>query len=59
MTIKNYADVLRFAIQLQIRDAQDEVSHAESYEREQYLDGVVTGLRIALEKIDAADFLTE
>ena len=59
MGIKEYADIMRFVLTMQIRDVEDEVSRAGCYEREQYLDGVITGLRIALEKLDKSSFLAE
>ena len=59
MTIKNYADVLRLAIQFQITDAEKELERDHYYEDEKYIEGVISGLRIALEKIDASMFLAE
>ena len=57
MTIKEYADVLRFAIKMQIGYEKEEIQ--QPYANEDYLSGVITGLRIALEKIDASMFLAE
>ena len=59
MDIKSYADILRFAIKMQIDYKEKEFDEASSYEEEKYLDGVIMGLRIALEKIDASMFLAE
>lgn len=59
MDIKSYADILRFAIKMQIDYKEKEFDEARSYEEEKYLDGVIMGLRIALEKIDASMFLAE
>lgn len=55
--IKEYADVLRFAISMQIEYEKEEIN--QPYADENYLSGVITGLRIALEKIDASMFLAE
>jgi hypothetical protein len=57
MSIKDYADVLRLAIKLQINYEKEEMD--EPFADEEYLNGVITGLRIALEKIDASMFLAE
>lgn len=57
MTIKDYADILRFAIKLQIDYEKEEIQ--QPYADENYLSGVITGLRIALDKIDASMFLAE
>jgi hypothetical protein len=57
MDIKGYADVLRFAIKTQIEYQKEEIQ--EPYADEQYHRGVIRGLTIALEKIDASMFLAE
>lgn len=57
MDIKSYADILKFAIQMQIGYVEEEIQ--KPYANEERLDGVITGLRIALEKIDASMFLVE
>ena len=57
MTIKNYADVLKFAIQMQINYAIEDVQ--KPFANEEYLSGVISGLQIAMEKIDASMFLAE
>lgn len=59
MDIKNYAEILKFAIKMQIDYQEEEFSRARSFEDEKYIDGVIMGLRIALEKIDASMFLAE
>lgn len=55
MTLKEYTEVLKAAINGQISYEKEEPNYYES----EYLQGVVVGLKIALSKIDAADFLTE
>lgn len=57
MDIRSYADVLKFAIQMQIEYEKEELE--KPCANEDYLDGVITGLRIALEKIKASEFLME
>lgn len=58
MSIKDYAEVLRFAIQLQVDEVKKELSE-EIIIDESYLQGVRQGLEIALEKIEASKFLME
>ena len=57
MTKKEYADVLKAVIKMQM------ISAKKNWEdkgcEDEYLEGVVRGLDIALEKIDASMFLTE
>lgn len=57
MTIKNYADVLKFAIQMQINYVMEDVQ--KPFANEEYLSGVISGLQIAMEKIDASMFFAE
>jgi hypothetical protein len=57
MKIRDYADVLRFAINTQIKYVEEEVPHGKH--NEDYLDGIIAGLRMALKKIDASMFLAE
>jgi hypothetical protein len=57
MTIKNYADILRLALKMQIDYQKEEIE--KPYADENYHSGVITGLRIALDKIDASMFLAE
>lgn len=56
MTIENYADILRFAIKGQIEYQKEEIREGAD---EDFHRGVITGLQIALEKIDASMFLAE
>ena len=58
MSIKDYAEVLRFAIKLQVDEVKKELSEAIIID-ESYLQGVRAGLEIALQKIDASMFLAE
>ena len=57
MDIKNYMEVLKYAIKLQIDYQYEEMQ--EPYADEKFHSGVVTGLQIALDKIDASAFLAE
>lgn len=57
MTIKDYAEVLKWAIQMQIGYQKEEIQ--QPYADENFHSGVITGLQIALEKIDASMFLAE
>lgn len=62
MTIKDYAEVLKWAIKTQVEYIEEEEEKAYEngdYEGERYLGGVKAGLQIALEKIDASMFLAE
>lgn len=62
MTIKDYAEILKWAIKTQMEYIEEEEETAcasGDYEGEKYLGGVKEGLRIALEKIDASMFLAE
>ena len=54
---KDYADVLKFAIQMQIADV--EKAMYKPFADMDYLEGVRRGLMIAIEKIDASKFLME
>lgn len=58
MTIKEYADILRFAIKMQIGYKEEELQECNAM-KEDYVEGVITGLQIALDKIDASMFLAE
>lgn len=63
MTISSYADVLRFAIKMQINYIEEDekdlsTRHATEY-FEGYYEGMKRGLEMALEKIDASMFLAE
>lgn len=59
MDIKSYADILKLAIQFQIKDLEKEMEDKPPLANMEYLEGVHRGLEIALEKIDASAFLTE
>lgn len=60
MTIKDYAEVLKFAIKMQIEYEKEALENPRlDYEREMHIGGVISGLQIALEKIDASKFLME
>lgn len=58
MDKKGYAEILKFAIKAQIDYVVEEMDTCRP-ERYDYLDGVVRGLEIALEKINASMFLAE
>lgn len=58
MSIKDYADVLRFAIKMQIGYEEEALQDCNPM-REDYISGIITGLQIALDKIDASMFLAE
>lgn len=55
MTIKNYADILKLVINMQIDYAKEALDKPNA--NEDYLGGVINGLETALEKIDASMFL--
>jgi hypothetical protein len=59
MTKKDYADILKFAINGQIEYAKEELEGILLIEESRYLEGIIRGLKIALEKIDASAFLWE
>lgn len=54
MDIKTYAGILKFAIMTQIDYVKE-----NHWEEDDYYNGVIEGLEIALEKIDASMFLAE
>ena len=59
MNLENYANILKFAIQMQIKDIEadeEKGSFATEY-YEGYYEGMKRGLEIALQKIDASSFL--
>ena len=59
MALESYADILKFAIQMQIKDIENdeaERSFATEYS-EGYYSGMKRGLEIALQKIDASKFI--
>lgn len=57
MTIRNYADILKFAIMSQVDYQEKEMQRPNADET--FRRGVIAGLEIALEKIDASMFLAE
>ena len=58
MTIENYADILNFAIKMQIEYEKERLENPRlTYEKEMYVGGIIMGLEIALEKIEASNFL--
>ena len=61
MDIKGYADIMRWVLRTQIEYAKEEANDGEfaSEYMEGYYGGIVRGLEIALEKIDASMFLAE
>lgn len=58
MNKKEYADILRFAIKMQIGYVEEKMENSISIDRD-YQEGIIRGLQIALEKIDASEFLME
>ena len=61
MDIKSYADVLKFAIKMQIGyiEEKNENGRFATEYSEGYNSGMIRGLEMALEKIDASAFLWE
>lgn len=57
MDIKTYAGILKFVIMTQIDYQKEALQEPDA--NEEYHSGVITGLQIALEKIDASMFLAE
>lgn len=58
MTIKDYAEVLKFAIKINLDGVNEELNE-NNIINEDYLEGIKRGLEIALEKIEASMFLAE
>lgn len=58
MSIKDYADILKYAIKIQIGYKEEALQECNAM-NEDYVSGIITGLNIALEKIDASMFLAE
>jgi len=58
MGIKEYADVLKLAIKLQIEFEEEMLENCGAMHEDHY-NGVITGLMIALEKIDKSMFLAK
>lgn len=61
MTIKSYADILKWAMRTQIDYVVEEANSGfcKTTEEASYYEGIKKGLEIALEKIDASMFLAE
>lgn len=61
MTIKGYADILKWAMRTQIEYVEEEANKGfcKTMEEASYYEGIKKGLEIALEKIDASMFLAE
>lgn len=61
MSIKEYADVLRWVMKSQIKYVTEEANSGfcKTTEEASYYEGIKRGLEIALEKIDASMFLAE
>ena len=57
MTKKDYAECLKFVLKIAVDNYYEEMQKPNS--NEEYLSGVITGLQIAMDKIDASAFLTE
>ena len=57
MNIETYAGILKFAIMTQIDYQKEQIQLP--FADENYHSGIIRGLQIALEKIDASMFLAE
>jgi hypothetical protein len=57
MTIERYADILKLVMQTQIHYIEEELE--KPFADEEYLNGTINGLRIAIDKINASMFLAE
>lgn len=57
MTIERYADILKLVMQTQIHYIEEELENP--FADEEYLNGTINGLRIAIDKINASMFLAE
>ena len=57
MELSSYMDILKFAINGQIKYVEEEMD--APFANIEYLDGVRRGLEIALDKIEASRFLAE
>lgn len=58
MTMKDYAELLKGVIKMQIGYKEEELQECSTM-KEDYLNGVIAGLYIAMEKIDASMFIVE
>ena len=56
MTTKDYVEVLKYAIQLQVDNVNEELS-VDTILNADYSQGVKAGLQIVLDKIEASMFL--
>ena len=60
MSKKDYAEILKSVLQMQKYEVADEIrSRLNNGGDVDFLEGVVRGLEIAIEKIEASEFLTE
>lgn len=61
MTIERYMEIMKWVMQTQIEYAKEEANSGEfaTEYMEGYYGGIVRGLEIALEKIDASMFLAK
>lgn len=60
MDKKDYADILKSVLQMQKYAVADEIrQRLNCGDNVEFLEGIVRGLEIAMEKIDASMFLTE
>lgn len=55
MNLENYVDILKFAINGQIKYEYERINKPNA--NEEYISGIITGLQIALDKINASEFL--
>ncbi len=55
MNLENYADILKFAINGQIKYEYERINEPNA--NEEYISGIITGLQIALDKINSSSFL--
>lgn len=58
MNTKDYAEVLKFAIELQIGYVKEDIEKTIFFDQN-YYDGIISGLRMALDKIESSKFLFE
>ena len=58
MTMKEYAELLKAVIKMQIGYKEEELQECSAL-KEDYMEGVIQGLYIAMEKIEASMFLAE
>lgn len=60
MNKKDYADILKSVLQMQKFAVNDDIrERLKCGDNVEFLEGVIRGLEIAMEKIDASMFLTE